>query len=141
MPLIHTIYVSTATQEYGTPELKDILDISAERNEPVGITGMLLYAEGCFIQVLEGEAESVDATYARIERDQRHFNLILLERKEITARSFAQWSMGFKQVTGEEIRKHHSFAPFFEHGFDPTNIGAHPGIAFNLLLKFAQNQR
>lgn len=140
MPLIHLIYMSTARLECGPDELKAILESSARHNARHGITGMLLYAEGCFIQVLEGEAEAVEETYARVTRDARHFGLIELERSEIPARSFEQWSMGFKQVSEEEIRRHPSFAPFFEHGFDPASIGAHRGLAFDLLLLFARNQ-
>ncbi|MTW20334.1 BLUF domain protein [Allochromatium palmeri] len=141
MPLIHIIYVSTAHQECSPAELKAILESSARHNARHGITGMLLYAEGCFLQILEGEAGPVDETYARVARDARHFGLIELERDEIQARSFEQWSMGFKQVTEEEIRRHPSFAPFFEHGFDPASIGAHPGLAFDLLQAFARNQQ
>ncbi|BCU06669.1 BLUF domain-containing protein [Allochromatium tepidum] len=140
MPLIHIIYMSTARHEYEPAELKAILDSSARYNARNGITGMLLYAEGCFIQVLEGEAEAVDETYARVARDARHFGLIELERSEIPARSFEQWSMGFKKVTEEDIRRHPNFAPFFEHGFDPATIGAQRGLAFDLLLLFARNQ-
>ncbi|MCK7578910.1 MAG: BLUF domain-containing protein [Chromatiales bacterium] len=140
MPLIHIIYMSTARQEYDPAELKAILESSARHNACNGITGMLLHAGGCFIQVLEGEAEAVEETYARIARDARHFGLIELERGEIPARSFEQWSMGFKQVTEEEIRRHPSFAPFFEHSFDPVGIGAQHGLAFDLLLVFARSQ-
>ena len=141
MSLIHVIYISTARHEFDPDELESILKSSARHNARLGITGMLLYAEGCFLQVLEGEAGPVEETYARVERDARHFGLIELERSEIQARSFEQWSMGFRQVSEAEIRRHPNFAPFFEHGFDPASIGAHPGLAFDLLVAFARNQQ
>ena len=141
MSLIHLIYVSTARQEYATPELEQILDSSVRHNQPQGVTGMLLYMEGCFVQVLEGDAEAVDETYARIQADPRHFGLIELAREKIEQRSFAQWSMGFACVTEEEIRAHPSFAPFFTHGFDPASIGAHPGLALDVLKSFGLRQQ
>ena len=141
MPLIHIIYVSTARQECSPTELKAILERSVHHNARNAITGMLLYADGCFLQVLEGEAGAVEETYARVARDARHFGLIELERSEIPARSFEQWSMGFRQVSEADIRCHPNFAPFFEHGFDPADIGAHPGLAFDLLRAFARNQQ
>ncbi|TCT24237.1 BLUF domain-containing protein [Thiobaca trueperi] len=141
MSLIHLIYVSTARQEYATPELEKILDSSVRHNQSQDITGMLLYTDGCFLQVLEGEAEAVDETYARIQADPRHFGLIELAREEIAQRSFDQWSMGFACVAGEEIRAHPSFAPFFTHGFDPASIGAHPGLALNVLKSFGLRQQ
>ena len=141
MPLIHLIYMSTASEEYATPELEKILDSSARHNQPQAVTGMLLYTEGCFVQVLEGEAEAVDETYGRIQADPRHFGLIELVREAIPARSFDQWSMGFACVTGEEIRAHPSFAPFFKDGFDPASIGAHPGLALDVLKNFGLSNR
>ncbi|SDX78820.1 Sensors of blue-light using FAD [Allochromatium warmingii] len=140
MPLIHIIYMSTAHQTCSDADLKAILDSSARQNAENGITGMLLYTDGCFIQVLEGEATAVEETYARVARDGRHYGLIELERGEIAERSFANWSMGFKQIAAEEIRRHPNFAPFFECGFTPESIGAHRGLAFDLLLVFARNQ-
>jgi hypothetical protein len=63
---------------------------------PAGITGMLLYVEGGFMQVLEGEDEAVAAVYARICNDKRHWNTqVLLDRH--APRAFRDWSMGFER--------------------------------------------
>lgn len=59
---------------------------------------MLLYTEGGFFQVLEGDAADVDDTYSRIERDRRHCKITLINRESIAAREFSQWTMGFCTV-------------------------------------------
>lgn len=136
MPLIHLIYVSTAREEFDTPELDRILDTAVRRNGERRVTGMLLYAGGTFMQVLEGEAADVDETFARICRDRRHTGIILIEREAIAARSFDTWSMGFRRLGTAEAGASPGYAPFFAHGFDAAAIGAKPGLALELLLGF-----
>jgi hypothetical protein len=52
-------------------------------NKPLGITGMFLYSDGSFFQVLEGEAATVDALYEKLDRDKRHQQLTLIIREPI----------------------------------------------------------
>jgi hypothetical protein len=141
MPLIHLIYVSTAREPADARMLEEILAVSARNNAPQGITGMLLYAGGTFMQVLEGEADVVDATHHRIERDPRHMGLIVLERAPITERSFTRWSMGFRRLGAEDAAAHPAYAPFFSEGFSAARIGANPGVPLTMLEHFAVDQR
>ncbi len=60
-----------------------------------GITGLLLYHDGNFLQILEGEAEKVQATFARIAANPRHRNLQRLPPVSVHTRLFPDWSMGF----------------------------------------------
>ena len=141
MALIQHIYVSTARVAADLATLEDILSVSVRNNAPVGITGMLLYAGGTYMQVLEGEEEAVNATHRRIERDPRHFGIIVLEHAEIATRSFSQWTMGFRGLGAEDATANPSFAPFFSEGFDAEVIGATPGIGLSMLQHFAVDQR
>lgn len=136
MALIHLIYVSTAREEFDTPELDRILDTAVRRNGERNVTGMLLYAGGTFMQVLEGAAADVDETFARICRDQRHTDIIVIEREPIAARSFATWSMGFRRLGAADAGASPGYAPFFAQGFDAAAIGAKPGLALELLVGF-----
>jgi hypothetical protein len=141
MALIHLIYVSTAFRELDTDDLDRILESAIRRNTALNVTGMLLYADGSFMQVLEGEAAAVDEVFARVENDARHTGIFLIERSPIDERSFDRWSMGFKRLDAREAAAHPAYAPFFERGFDAARIGAHPGLAFDMLIDFSRRQR
>jgi hypothetical protein len=100
--LISLTYLSTATQPYSDSELRELLRTFRENNHAVDLTGMLLYAGGHFIQTLEGEPEAVDATFARIEKDPGHRDVILALREDVEARTFPDWSMGFESLSADE---------------------------------------
>ena len=139
MGLVRVIYVSTADHAVDAGALEDILDASLRNNEPNGLTGMLLYAGGSFMQVLEGEEADVDATLARVRRDPRHSDVFEIDRSPIDERSFANWRMGFRRLDVSDAAAHPGYAPFFQHGFDPATLGAKPGIALELLQEFARS--
>jgi hypothetical protein len=101
--LIHYIYASAATHKFETPELTAMLQAARKHNDGAGLTGMLLYTEGTFFQVLEGIPEEVEALYARIERDKRHEQVTKILAEAIPSRSFEQWTMGFSQVSSKEL--------------------------------------
>lgn len=71
---------------------------AAESNRIAGITGVLLYDGGNFLQILEGEPATVDALFARICQDTRHHHVKLIERVGIEQRNFADWSMAARRL-------------------------------------------
>ena len=141
MALIQLIYVSAARKEFDVAELDRILESASRHNTPQDITGMLLYAAGSFMQVLEGEADAVDETYGRITADPRHHDIFLITREPNEQRNFAQWRMGFRRLGANEAATHPAFAPLFKYGFDAESIKAQPGLALNLLKEFGSRQR
>ena len=72
----------------------DILRQSKGHNPALGVTGLLCYSGGIFIQALEGGRSAVNALYLKIARDPRHHDLVLLSYEEIHERRFAGWAMG-----------------------------------------------
>jgi len=91
------LYVSNTTRKLETGELQDILAASRRNNAPLGVTGMLLYIDGGFLQVLEGEERTLRQVYDRICADPRHWNArVLLDHD--SPRAFADWSMGFERL-------------------------------------------
>lgn len=67
---------------------------TARRNNPrLGITGALICRDDVYLQLLEGDAGSIDALFARIARDDRHLEVILLNRAEVADRVFPAWAM------------------------------------------------
>ena len=87
----------------GTPEtylgeIRGILAASRENNARDGVTGGLLFSQGCFAQVLEGTTEMVGRTFERLQCDERHRNVTVLQSGLITARDFPDWSMAFTEA-------------------------------------------
>jgi len=136
--LIHLVYASAATHPFTAEQLEALLEQSRGANARVGLTGMLLYAEGSFFQVLEGEAQSVDAVAARIQRDQRHTNMIVIIREPIAYRAFGEWSMGFSRVSSSEIADLVGWNDFFDQGSCLERMS--PGRAQKLLTAFARGR-
>ncbi len=112
-PLIHCIYSSAATHAFSPEELAELLKKAREFNALNDLTGILLYAEGSFFQVLEGPEEAIAALYAKIENDKRHEQVTKIILEPIHKRSFAEWTMGFSNVSREELAKMEGTNDFF----------------------------
>ena len=100
--MLEMIYASAAVKPFSPTELTELLRKARIKNSRMGVTGMLLYDRGSFLQVLEGESDQVGALYEIISKDPRHERVVKLLESTITARSFADWSMGF--AAGEQLR-------------------------------------
>ena len=132
--LIHSVYASAASRDFEAEELAELLESARENNAKLGLTGMLLYAEGSFFQVLEGQPDVIDALYAKIERDPRHDQVTLIIREPIPKRHFDAWSMGFYKVSREELAGMSGVNDFF--GKDHTAVSVDAGRAKKLLAAF-----
>ena len=91
--LVRLLYASRATDPNGGA-MEDILAQSREFNPGNGITGILCFGGGIFLQVLEGGRGAVNQLYARLLRDPRHTDHVLLHYEEILERRFGGWNMG-----------------------------------------------
>ena len=92
--LVRLMYVSRAVPAVDQEELLSILRKSKSNNPALGITGVLCFSEGIFLQVLEGGRSAVNRLYNRIATDHRHTQVELLGYEEIGERRFAGWAMG-----------------------------------------------
>jgi hypothetical protein len=88
------MYASRAVPALDQEELVTILRQSKANNPSTGVTGVLCYSGGIFLQVLEGGRSAVNKLYNRIGADPRHTDVELLLYEEIGERRFASWSMG-----------------------------------------------
>ena len=70
--MVFLVYVSSAVKLFSDEELVQLLEASRENNSKIGVTGMLLYKEGNFMQLIEGPEESVRSLHAKISIDPRH---------------------------------------------------------------------
>ena len=99
------IYSSEATPGLAAAELEEMLAESRVRNRVYGITGVLLFVEGAFLQILEGEKDDVLGLMERIERDPRHRGVKVFYEQEVDERAFASWSMAYLSPSAEEVAK------------------------------------
>ncbi|MEJ7769655.1 MAG: BLUF domain-containing protein [Chitinophagaceae bacterium] len=96
------IYLSSASHLFSNEELLEILTISRLNNSKLDVSGLLLYHEGSILQILEGEEGVIKTLFQKISRDQRHRGVIKMIDGSIEERSFADWSMGFKQISNKD---------------------------------------
>jgi hypothetical protein len=100
--MYHLVYTSHATHPFSEPDLIGLLKECREFNRKNGITGMLLYIQGKFIQVLEGQKEVVIRLFEGIAQDPRHQRVAVIIEGESCERIFKDWSMGFRRLTEQE---------------------------------------
>ena len=91
--LIRLFYVSTAVGPQTTTVTGSILKAAQAWNTRNGITGVLCQGQGVFLQVLEGERDTVTRLFEGIAADRRHQNVELIHRETITARRYGKWAM------------------------------------------------
>ncbi len=97
--LVRLLYASRAAHPVTHESIEAILAQCRMHNPALGITGILCYGGGIFMQVLEGGRESVNALYNEIVRDDRHQSVTVLHYAEISERRFAGWTMGQVNLT------------------------------------------
>ncbi len=138
--MIQISYISSATEPMSTNELLGLLQACRESNAGRGVTGMLLYGNATFLQVLEGEEKVVDDLIETIRRDPRHTNLQILHRIKIERRQYSDWSMGFKRISDKELQSIEGLRDFSEKDFNPEHLIAHNAIVQSLMNHFRKER-
>lgn len=135
----YLLYVSIATIDFTEPELDGLLAQARRKNEAAGVTGMLLFKAGTFMQILEGDEKALHALHLRIFRDPRHRNIVILSEGRLAHREFPDWSMGFERIDPGTSPADEGFVPLSEVA---TEQFPHPGDiqrALRLLRRFAES--
>ena len=96
--LVRLLYCSRAVDTSPTA-IDSILAQSRQHNPVTGITGILCYGGGIFLQAIEGGRMPVSELFGHIQKDSRHKDVALLHYEEITERRFGGWTMGQVNVT------------------------------------------
>lgn len=118
-------------------DLDAILEVSRRNNKELGITGMLLYSGGSFIQALEGRRSAVHGTCDHIFRDARHTDISVITEHEIATRSFPEWTMGFERVETGEVARRLGRSDFMDPAAEmPDCFRGRRSAAHTLLLSF-----
>ncbi|MBQ0736432.1 BLUF domain-containing protein [Aquimarina celericrescens] len=92
-------YVSTVNPDLSNTDIAKLMDHVNVHNNTIGLTGILIYSEGNFFQVLEGEEEIVKRMFERIKKDSRHYNIIKMLDKEMNDHSFSEYHSSFTVIS------------------------------------------
>ncbi|WP_298290351.1 BLUF domain-containing protein [Thiomonas sp.] len=136
-PLIRMIYASRIAPNFGPADVHDILNTSRRNNPALGLTGLLVFADGYFLQALEGARSRINALYTRILRDPRHTDSVILHYHDIDRRLFGEWSMGY--VLSTDKNRALFLAYSLEARFSPLELSA--AAAESMLGELAEHAR
>ena len=114
MPLYCLVYTSISNQKMSDDNLKDLLKKARLKNETLNITGMLLYLDPFFMQILEGEEAIINERFKIIKQDSRHHKVKIIYKKPIEERSFPNWTMGFNKISDENLEAVEGFSDFWQ---------------------------
>lgn len=130
------VYVSAATIPFSKADLLALLSKAREKNDACGITGMLLYKDGDFLQLIEGQQSAVKSLFGIIKSDPRHSGTIVVEEEETAERLFESWSMGFRDLSDPEVQKTPGYSQFMNTPLIAERLAKHPSAAMQLLSMF-----
>ena len=133
------VYVSSATRPLSPAELVALLEGARDYNARAGITGMLLYKAGNFMQAIEGDDDAVHTLYDKIQKDPRHKAIFTLQRRQVEERQFPQWSMGFQDLLDPEVKALPAYNEFLDVALTEADFSGTPTRAQRLLMSFKRD--
>lgn len=101
--LSQLVYVSNRKSTCTEAEIEKILASCKKNNPGLDITGILLYSDTKFIQMVEGNSKVITTLYDKIKMDSRHSNVMMISYGPIKERAFPSWHMGARKIQGSEV--------------------------------------
>jgi len=136
--MIRVTYVSHISEPLSSQQLLALLLQCRTNNAAQGITGMLIYGNGTFLQTLEGDDDVIDRLMEEISKDGRHEDIRLLTRRPIESRQYADWNMGFAQVTDEALKDVDGLKDFAAEDFTFDYLIGHEPVVASLMEHFRE---
>jgi hypothetical protein len=137
--MFHAVCASSATYEFNKPRLLALLEETRKIYTRLGITGMLLYKDGNFLQVLEGEEETVMILISMIKESPGHKAFQVLMTGTSEHRLFLDWSIAFRDLTDKLLTETRGFSDFLNTPFAGDEFSVNPAPCMRLLLSFKKN--
>jgi len=128
MHLVRMIYVSKPVEEVDSDVLESILGTAQINNTEHDLTGLLVFDDQHYLQVIEGGRMKVSQLLGNLYKDPRHTDLLVLDFDYISQRQFPDWSMQFVpvvDVTRDVLLRHGVSSKF-----DPYNFSKDNALAF-----------
>jgi hypothetical protein len=136
--MISIAYVSLANFQFNESTLQDLVDQCQRNNQALGITGILVFSDGEFMQVIEGPDLVTNMMYERIKLDSRHRDVTTVHRQTIEAREFEGWSMAYNILPPKSLRKSRIPHAFLDRARQRP-LPLPQGSASSLVCSFMQN--
>ncbi|MGK0269314.1 MAG: hypothetical protein ACI8Y3_001936 [Paraglaciecola sp.] len=137
--MFYLIYVSSAVRLMDNVELLKLHQISQKNNKNSEITGMLLYQEGNFMQIIEGEEEHVLELFIKISMDKRHKDIYKIMSGPINKRNFDNWSMGFCNMN--DTNYYSNYETFIQENIKLKTFEYESQSAYDFIIKFNETNR
>ena len=131
------VYSSVAVTPFTGAELLELLQKARARNTQSGVTGLLLYKQGQFMQLLEGEERTVLSLYGLICKNPKHHQIVTLLSSPATERLFPAWSMGFQNLEGVDFGSVPGYDPTPDLPLSDASFSWDTSVALRLLAGFA----
>lgn len=128
------VYTSCATREMNKKDLTELLEVSRDKNARLNITGLLVYHNREFIQLLEGAKKDIFDLYDTICEDERNTQNQLLWDGEIKQRSFTDWAMAFVDTRDIDTSELEAYSPFLKEGITSLNLTGSKSMGRRMLL-------
>ena len=135
-PLYSLLYMSTAQILFTPARMDELLEQSRRNNARAGITGLLVFRDGAFMQLLEGPEQAVQELMRKIRTDERHYAIVTLTEGPIAKRSFPDWSLDYHNLRDPEVRKLPGFEEYADVPLNVAEFSAEPSMALQLLQVF-----
>lgn len=129
------VYSSRATQDFWPEDLFLLVETARRKNALRSVTGMLLFHEGEFLQLLEGPEREVKSVFEMVGRDPRHTEVKVLLSEEAPQRQFPDWTMGFERLD-EAWALPRAWSRILEDGASLSEMTEDPSVVRELLLSF-----
>ena len=137
--IYYIVYISTATKPMSEAELDEFLVDIRKRNKKLGVTGMLLYNRGNFIQVIEGKEEKIKQLFNDISRDERHNTLVKILEGHTEERLFPDWSMGYRKISNRQSSRIRGFSNFMNDELSMEQLIGSAGEIMEILNSFKRH--
>ena len=136
--MIQVSYVSRSNEPMSAADLLALLYECRTQNQRRQVTGLLLYANGTFLQTIEGEDAVIDTLLQSICKDERHAEIQMLNRKEIPERQYSEWSMGFDEISDESLKDVEGLRNFGAVDFTFENLSDNAAVVDSLLQHYRE---
>ena len=137
-PMIQVSYVSRIGKPMSAEQLLALLVQCRRNNSVQGVTGMLLYGNGTFLQAIEGEEPVIDDLVENIWADPRHEKIKLLSRRPISRREYADWTMAFERISDEGNWKIEGLKSFAPSDFNYDYLVGHEPVVTALMDRYRE---
>jgi hypothetical protein len=140
--MISLCYVSHIEEPLSNDEINHLLRGFRENNARLDVSGLLLYnGANTFIQILEGETNTVSTLYNTISADTRHSQVDCLLRSDIIDRDFADWKMGFRNLSTIALIGVEGFSEFMQSKNAEDYLHKNPQFVDAIVQHFKKQSR